>query len=76
MVSLLRGDVSRQMLWFCLGMKGWQYPNASNDLNEALALLIGMERLDQLSDSLLHVDQEQHEQVCPVKAHFNGWQPQ
>ena len=64
------------MLWDRLGINGLAKPNSSNDLNEALALLIGMERLDQLRNSLLHVDQEQHEQVCPVKAHFNGWQPQ
>ena len=59
-----------------LGINGLAKPNSSNDLNEALALLIGMERLDQLRNSLLHVDQEQHEQVCPVIHHFNGWQPQ
>ena len=58
--------------------------DANNSLhdepNDDLALLLGMERLDQLFFILLLVQHQytgvEREQVCPTKGSLNGWQPQ
>ena len=71
--------------WQCSGSPGNERAgdnqNHLNDLNDELALLIGIERLGQLFNlyCLLPDIIEEHrdmERVCPKTHDLNGWQPQ